>query len=404
MRRRGLWRKWRRYGAPLWLWMGLRMSMLAITVVVVIALSMWVYLTEKDRSHDRRLPEPVREQLKVLVQAPQQNARQIWEIYREHYNIEEFIPGLPSADWWTLAAMVMVAIPFIIIGGLLLSRSISRQFTVLGAAVRKVRDGDFSIHLVSSPHAPQELIELTDNFNQMGRRLAQYERELEESSAMLAHELRTPLNAAMGRLQAMLDEVFPLEPQQLRMVHAQLEQINRLVGDLHLMSLARAGQLGLEIDRFAVGELLLERLEWAALPIEAARLEVRTSFDAALRIFGDRDRIGQTVSILIDNVLRYAGDGGVLDVAAHADGAVARIVVGDRGPGMDPRHLARAVDRFWRAEDSRARHLGGSGLGLAIAAAICQSHGGALECRNRAGGGLEVVLTLPRKRAPARPA
>lgn len=388
-------KKLRSSGVPLWLWIGLRMSMLAITAVVVIALSMWVYFKEKDRGYDQRLPQPVKEQLHALIRDPQKNSHEIWQLLELHYNVEEFIPGLPSKDWWVLAAMVLIAIPFIVISGLLLSRSISRQFTVLGAAVRKVRDGDFSIHIVPSPRAPQELARLTDNFNDMGRRLAQYERELEESSAMLAHELRTPLNAAMGRLQAILDDVFPLEPDQLRKVHAQLEQINRLVGDLHLMSLARAGQLGLEIDRFLLNDLLLERIEWAALRIQAAQLTVRRAFDAPIHMYGDRDRIGQTVSILIENVLRYAGDGGLLEVAAAVEGAVVRIVVSDRGPGMDDRYLDRAPDRFWRAEDSRSRHLGGSGLGLAIASAICQSHGGGLECRNRDGGGLQIILTFP---------
>ncbi len=387
--------RWRRQGVPLWVWMGLRMSMLAIIAVIVIALTMWWYLNAKEQRYLRQVPAAVSAQLEVLIREPQKNADQIWSLLREHYNIALYLPTLPDDDWWMLVLMVVVVTPFIIISGLLVSRSISRQFTVLGAGVRKVRDGDFSIRLASSPRAPQELAELTDNFNDMGRRLAQYERELEESSAMLAHELRTPLNAAMGRLQAILDDVFPLEPDQLRKVHGQLEQINRLVGDLHLMSLARAGQLGLEKDHFGVRDLLLERLEWATLRIAAAGLVVTTRCDPGLALRADRDRIGQTVSILIENVLRYAADGKVLDITAHAEGTMVTIVVADRGQGMDAEHLSRAVDRFWRAEDSRSRHLGGSGLGLAIGAAICESHGGTLTCRNRSGGGLEVVLKLP---------
>lgn len=375
--------------------MGLRMSILAIIAVVLIALAMWAYLKKKENNYYQQLPLEVRAQMETLLHAPQQNADMIWSLLRKHYNIELILPGLPNDDWWMLAAMVALVTPFIVISALLVSRSISRQFTMLAGAVSKVRGGDFSIHLVSSPSAPQEMVELTDNFNDMGRRLAQYERELEESSAMLAHELRTPLNAAMGRLQAILDDVFPLEPEQIRKVHGQLEQINRLVGDLHLVSLARAGQLCLEIDHFSIRTLLLERLEWVAMQVESAQFAVQIRCDPALLLQADRDRIGQTISILIENVLRYASEGGVLDLTAQADSAMVSIVVADRGPGMDARHLSRAVDRFWRAEDSRSRHLGGSGLGLAIAAAICQSHGGSLSCRNRSGGGLETVLTLP---------
>lgn len=382
-------------GVPLWLWMGLRMSILAVTAVILIAVSMRIYFVRMDWTADMHLPPESRAHVRQLAEHPRENAEELWEIFRRYSDIESFLPDISGRDWWMLIKMVAVSIPFIVIAALFASRSITRQFTALGGAVRKVRDGDFSVRIDSPRRAPQELVELTANFNDMGDKLAQYERELSESSAMLAHELRTPLNAAMGRLQAMLDDVFPLEPDQLRKVHGQLEQINRLVGDLHLVSLARAGQLGLEFDRFSLTQLVSERVEWAALRLDEARIGVHTDLAGPLTMVGDRDRIGQTISILIENVLRYAADGKLLEIAAEAQGRHVLLALRDRGPGVDERQLARIVDRFWRAEGSRSRHLGGSGLGLAIAAAICQSHGGSLTCRNRQGGGLEVALKLP---------
>lgn len=382
-------------GVPLWLWMGLRMSILAVTAVVLIAVSMRIYFVHQDWTANLHLPPQAREHVRRLAEHPRQNADELWEIFRRYSDIESFLPDISDRDWWMLIKMVAVSIPFIIIAALFVSRSITRQFTSLGGAVRQVRDGDFSVRIDSPQRAPQELVELTANFNDMGDKLAQYERELSESSAMLAHELRTPLNAAMGRLQAMLDDVFPLEPEQLRKVHAQLEQINRLVGDLHLVSLARAGQLGLEFDRFSLTQLVSERVEWVALRLAEAGVSVRTDLAGPLTMTGDRDRIGQTISILIENVLRYAADGKLLEIAAEVQDGHVLLALRDRGPGVDERQLERIVDRFWRAEGSRSRHLGGSGLGLAIAAAICQSHGGTLTCRNRPGGGLEVAVKLP---------
>lgn len=386
---------------PLWLWMGLRMSALAVLAVALIATAMQIYLIKEDADYDRRLPEPVRSEMRQLVRHPQENADRIWQIFQKNYNIEDFLPGIPSSVYWVLTGMVFVAIPLIVVAALLASRSISAQFTSLSAAVRRVRDGDFSIAIVPAARAPREVADLTENFNEMGRRLAQYERELGESSAMLAHELRTPLNAAMGRLQAMLDDVFPLDADQLRNVHAQLEQINRLVGDLHLVSLARAGQLTLELSQFDFSALLTERLEWAALLLKHAGMDVVTTVEAPLEMFGDRDRIGQCLLILIENAVRYAAQGKRLDIAARPTGTRVAITVGDRGPGIDAADLGRIGDRFWRAEHSRSRGSGGSGLGLAIAAAICRNHGGALACRNRPGGGLEVTLDLPLRARPA---
>jgi len=193
----------------------------------------------------------------------------------------------------------------------------------------------------------------------------------------------------------MLDQVFPSSEEQLRMVQRQLEQINRLVGDLHLLSMARANQLMLEPQRFALGALVRERLTWAAQPLQEAGMQVQVRIPEQLYISADRDRLGQVLSVLIDNALRYAAAGGELALEAQADADGVMIRVADRGPGVDEEALARMGDRFWRADDSRARHSVGSGLGRSIAAAICHAHGGALEFANREGGGLCARVHLP---------
>ncbi|WP_230681528.1 ATP-binding protein, partial [Paracidovorax cattleyae] len=85
----------------------------------------------------------------------------------------------------------------------------------------------------------------------------------------------------------------------------------------------------------------------------------------SLQVLADRDRIGQVVSILIDNVLRYAASGRSLDIAASVAPGTVVLAFSDRGAGVPAEDLPRLRDRFWRADQSRARHSGGSGLGLA---------------------------------------
>jgi signal transduction histidine kinase len=120
--------------------------------------------------------------------------------------------------------------------------------------------------------------------------------------------------------------------------------------------------------------------------------------DAGIEVQADRLRMGQVVTIVVDNLLRYASSGGVMDVSLRHEGTRVTLIVGDRGPGVDEADLPRVQDRFWRADRSRARHSGGSGLGLSIAGAICAAHGGVLTVRNRTGGGLEVVVSISRDR------
>ncbi|MBH1747439.1 HAMP domain-containing protein [Stenotrophomonas maltophilia] len=382
----------------LWTWVGLRMSGLAVGAVSCVALGMWLHFQLKDERILSTLPPQVQQEVRRLVADPHLDEARLWALFQANYAIENFLPGLRNPDWFTLLALLVTSVPFIFVFGFMMSRPLSRQFSSVAKAARQVAEGDFSARAAVSPHAPQELAGLADDFNEMSSRLEQYEREIRDSSAMLAHELRTPLNAAMGRIQGMVDDVFPHSNDQLLLVHRQLEQINRIVGDLHLLSMARAGALSLEEERFALADLVLERIQWVELELQAAGVACQLDLDSGIEVQADRLRMGQVVTIVVDNLLRYASSGGVMDVSLRQEGTRVTLIVGDRGPGVDEADLPRVQDRFWRADRSRARHSGGSGLGLSIAGAICAAHGGVLTVRNRTGGGLEVVVSISRDR------
>ncbi|MCF3500499.1 sensor histidine kinase [Stenotrophomonas geniculata] len=382
----------------LWTWVGLRMSGLAVGAVSCVALGMWLHFQLKDERILSTLPPQVQQEVRRLVADPHLDEARLWALFQANYAIENFLPGLRNPDWFTLLALLVTSVPFIFVFGFMMSRPLSRQFSSVAKAARQVAEGDFSARAAVSPHAPQELAGLADDFNEMSSRLEQYEREIRDSSAMLAHELRTPLNAAMGRIQGMVDDVFPHSNDQLLLVHRQLEQINRIVGDLHLLSMARAGALSLEEERFALAVLVLERIQWVELELQAAGVACQLDLDAGIEVQADRLRMGQVVTIVVDNLLRYASSGGIMDVSLRQEGTRVTLIVGDRGPGVDEADLPRVQDRFWRADRSRARHSGGSGLGLSIAGAICAAHGGVLTVRNRTGGGLEVVVSISRDR------
>lgn len=383
--------------SSLWTWVGLRMSGLAVGAVSCVALGMWLHFQLKDERILSALPPQVQQEVRRLVADPHLDEARLWALFQANYAIENFLPGLRNPDWFTLLALLVTSVPFIFVFGFMMSRPLSRQFSSVAKAARQVAEGDFSARAAVSPHAPQELAGLADDFNEMSSRLEQYEREIRDSSAMLAHELRTPLNAAMGRIQGMVDDVFPHSNDQLLLVHRQLEQINRIVGDLHLLSMARAGALSLEEERFALADLVLERIQWVELELQAAGVACQLDLDSGIEVQADRLRMGQVVTIVVDNLLRYASSGGVMDVSLRQEGTRVTLIVGDRGPGVDEADLPRVQDRFWRADRSRARHSGGSGLGLSIAGAICAAHGGVLTVRNRTGGGLEVVVSINRE-------
>jgi signal transduction histidine kinase len=309
--------------------------------------------------------------------------------------VQYFLPEIANRDWLILAGLVMAAIPIIIVCGLWFSRPLSSQFSAIAQGARQVAGGDFLTRLPIHGQAPDELQRLVGDFNSMTTQLERYERDVRESSAVIAHELRTPLNAAMGRVQGMIDEVFPSDATQLSMVKRQLDQLNKLVNDLHLLSLARAGQLVLERSNFSMAALVAERLAWFQPQLDEARIQPQVSIAAGLRVYADRDRLGQVLNILVDNLLRYAGVGGELSISARRIDDRIVVEIGDRGPGIEPQHLDSVFDRFWRAERSRARYSGGSGLGLSIARAICQAHDGAITASNHPQGGTLIRAEFP---------
>lgn len=380
---------------PLWRWVGMRMSLLAIGAVVVIALCMWGNFRLSDWYFLQRLPPQAREELLHLRAEPQLDETRLRQLVAEYYPVEFFQPDIANRDWLILACLVLAAIPIIIVCGLWFSRPLSSQFSAIAQGARQVAGGDFFTRLPIHRHTPDELQRLISDFNSMTTQLERYERDVRESSAVIAHELRTPLNAAMGRVQGMLDEVFPSDVAQLGMVKRQLDQLRKLVDDLHLLSMARAGRLVLERSDFPLAALVSERLAWFQPQLDDACVRTHVSIADGCCIHADRDRLGQVLNILIDNLLRYAAGGGELSIMARQVQDRVVIEIGDRGPGIEAQHLDSVFDRFWRAERSRARYSGGSGLGLSIARAICQAHGGAITASNRDQGGIMISAVFP---------
>jgi signal transduction histidine kinase len=114
-------------------------------------------------------------------------------------------------------------------------------------------------------------------------------------------------------------------------------------------------------------------------------------------IEADQDTLRRALDNLVTNAVRHSPDHGVVLVELAGDDDAVSISVADGGPGFPPEFLPHAFERFRRADSARARADGGSGLGLAIVDTIARAHGGHAEAHNRAEGGAEVRMCLPRR-------
>jgi len=282
-----------------------------------------------------------------------------------------------------------------LIVGLILSRGMSRPLVSLTDATRTVAEGDLSVRV--STHYPGEAGELASAFNQMAEELARADDLRRNLTADVAHELRTPLSVIRGKLEGVLDGVYPAEPEHLRPVLEETRLLTHLVEDLRLLALAEAGQLTLEKRPMDVGDLL--RDAHVNFSPQAADRGVTLALDLSPDLPGvvaDWRRIAQVLGNLLTNALRHTPQGGCVTMsAASSDEDAVIVTVADTGAGVPPEDLSYVFERFWRGNKSRSRASGGSGLGLAIAKQLVEMHGGTISVESAPGEGATFWFTLP---------
>lgn len=379
----------------LWRWICLRILSLAIGTVVVIAACMWLRFAIWNIWIVEHMPKTVQQEFALLRQNPELDLNRYHQIIDTYFGLSFSDPSIATTDWLILIILVLVAIPLIVLLGLWVARPLSRQFTQIAVAARAVSQRQFYAHAGLEPEAPIELTRLAHDFNAMTRQLENYERELRASNVAMAHELRSPLTAAIGRLQGMMDGVFDADEKQLQLVMKQLAHLNRLIDDLHLLSLANAGQLTLDKTRINISDLIRDRISWMKPLTEEEGFVIHFTQQDSYFCTADPYRLGQVFSILMENALRYAVEGHLLNIKITQHQDQLQIEFQDQGPGVADEFLPHIFERFSRAETSRARHFGGSGLGLSIAKAICEAHGGTIEAFKLPNAGMRFLILLP---------
>ncbi len=128
---------------------------------------------------------------------------------------------------------------------------------------------------------------------------------------------------------------------------------------------------------------------------EAKGQALRLEAEPGRVVAGNPGRLRQALVNLIDNAVKYTGEGGAVEVRVSAAPGGVRVVVADTGEGIPAEHLPRVFDRFYRADKARSRELGGTGLGLSIVKGIVEGHGGRVELASEPGCGTVCTVTLP---------
>ena len=300
-------------------------------------------------------------------------------------------PGTPAGEF--LRAMNRSILLAVLAAGAVAMALGSILFFQITAPVRKLKSaasaiaaGDLSQRVQVRSH--DELGDLGVTFNTMAESLSHAETQRRQMVADVAHELRTPLSVMQANLEAMQDGVLPLDADEIASLHEETVILSRLVADLHLLSLAEAGQLKLEQEEVEPGELIRKSTERLYHNAQERGVTINIETPPALPpVWADAGRISQVLGNLVSNALRYTSTGGAITVKVEAlaerrSGNLIKqtpevlVSVTDTGCGIPEVDLPHIFDRFYRADKSRTRATGGSGLGLAIIKYIIEAHGG----------------------------
>jgi len=283
--------------------------------------------------------------------------------------------------------------------GLLLMRRVVHPLSEVIAAAGSVSKGDFSARVPLHRHR-DDLYALSESFNQMAGSLERSDQQRREMLADIAHELRTPLTILRGRLEGIVDGVYPHDEAHIATALEEVYLLDRLVNDLRTLTQAEARQLPLEIrpfDLYDLAEKVVATFDPEAKELGLS-LDLAPSQEQNLLVMGDPQRVEQVIGNLVGNALQYVPEGGRIDLRIDPMVDTLLLSVKDDGPGVAEEDLVFLFDRFWRAERSRCRDTGGAGLGLAIAKQLVEAMDGEVGARNVEIGGLEVWFTLPAAR------
>lgn len=229
------------------------------------------------------------------------------------------------------------------------------------------------------------------------------ERMREDFVANASHELRTPLASLTGMIETLQgparDDAKTRE-QFLSLMREQADRMKRLTDALLSLSRIEMRAHVRPTGLVDCAETVRYAVEMTRAIADEANVAMELSLgDEALPVRGDSDELVQVMDNLIENAVKYGGEGGRVLISATredtAAGPVAAMSVQDFGKGIPPEHVPRLTERFYRVdiEESRARR--GTGLGLAIVKHIINRHRGRLTVRSQLGAGSTFTVRIP---------
>ncbi|RLT09955.1 MAG: HAMP domain-containing protein [Planctomycetota bacterium] len=298
---------------------------------------------------------------------------------------------------WLLAACGWLVLTLGVVGGGWLSGRALRPLASMSVTAKNISVENIS-QRIDLAETDSELGQLALVLNQTFDRLqSAFEHQL-RFTADASHELRTPLAVILSQTELTLSK--PRSSDEYRTALETCQRAGRrmrsLIDSLLLLARFDAGHPELQRGSVDLAEVANESVELLRPLADERKITLRSEV-LPMSVVGDRDRLGQVVTNLLANAIRYNQEGGHVEVRVERVNGHAIVSVSDNGIGIPTEELPHIFERFYRVDKARTRVEGGTGLGLAICQSVVEAHGGQITARSEPEHGttLEVRLPLP---------
>ena len=243
-----------------------------------------------------------------------------------------------------------------------------------------------------------EIGELAQSFNRMAKSIEQSDNIRREFISNVSHELRSPITSIKGFIGGILDGVIPRDKENyyLKIVYDEIDRLARLVNDLLDISAMESGKFNLNISEFDINQTISLCILNLENKIQTKGLNVKAIFhEKRCFAIGDRDRILQVITNLLENAIKYSDDNGQIEVNISTKGEKIFVSIFNSCDILSENDLNHIWDRFYKSDKSRTNKIS-TGLGLPIVRLILSQHNQDIWVENVEDKGVRFIFTLQR--------
>lgn len=245
----------------------------------------------------------------------------------------------------------------------------------------------------------EDLAKANEELSKANEELKSLDRMKDEFLSNVSHEFKTPLTSIRGYSQLVLDgtlgDINDQQKKAMDTVIRNSDRLRRLVDSLLYLSRAQVGRMRYYFEKLQLAELINNCVHDQLLQAKNKGISLQTDIEDVPPVRGDKDKLTDVLTNLIDNALKFTSEHGRVTVSARKISEGVHIEVKDTGIGIPADHIPQLFQRFYQVDSSASRRYGGTGLGLYISRTIVEAHGGKIWIESEEGKGTTVHVELP---------